>query len=50
MAVAASHRPQHRLQRLRVGQSVIVADFDQRRPTVPRQFLTVGEWHHVVGP
>src|SRR5262245_48903964 len=39
-------RPQHRRQRLRVGQAVIVADFDQggfRQAAVPDQFLAVGK-------
>jgi hypothetical protein len=46
-------RPQHRLQRLRVGQPVIVADLDQRRrrqSAVPEKFLAVGKRHHIVGP
>jgi hypothetical protein len=45
-------RPKHRRQRLRVSQSVIVANLDQRRlwhPAVPDQFFTIGKRNHVVG-
>jgi hypothetical protein len=50
MASSFHARLQHRRQRLRVGQPVIRANFDKRRPAAPRQFLVLGERHHVVGP
>lgn len=45
--------PQHPFQRPRVGQAVIVADFNQRRrgqAAVGDQFLAVGKGDHIVCP
>ena len=44
-------RFQHRLQRFRIGEPVIVANFDERlrwQSAVGNQFLGVGKWDHVV--
>ena len=52
-ASGGAARLQHLLQRLRVGQSVILSDLDQSRrwqPAVADQFLGVAERDHVVGP
>ena len=42
-------RPQHRRQRLGIGQSVIVADFDQGGSRLPSQLLALGKRDRLVG-